>query len=95
MPSTQPTGTAVEAVSNGRVISAESDYYAGNSMYIDHGNGVISFYFHLSRLDVSLGRYCKNLLKNLILSPALKKRATDLRRDSLKRLIRVFQHVSL
>ena len=44
-----------------------------NSIYIDHGNGVISFYFHLSRLDVSLGRYCKNLLKNPILSPALKK----------------------
>ena len=54
-----PTGTAVEAVADGRVILAESHYYAGNSMYIDHGNGVISLYFHLSRFDVSLGDIVK------------------------------------
>nr|WP_319494959.1 M23 family metallopeptidase [uncultured Desulfobacter sp.] len=50
-----PTGTAVEAVADGRVILAESHYYAGNSIYIDHGNGVISMYFHLSQFDVSQG----------------------------------------
>ena len=49
----------MEAVSNIRVISAESHYYASNSMYIDHGNGVISLYFHLSRFDVSLGDIVK------------------------------------
>ena len=54
-----PTGTAVEAVADGRVILAESHYYAGNSMYIDHGNGVISLYFHLSRFDVSQGDIIK------------------------------------
>ncbi len=54
-----PTGTAVKAVANGRVILAESHYYAGNSMYIDHGNGVISLYFHLSRFDVFQGDIVK------------------------------------
>lgn len=33
-----PTGTAVKAVADGRVILAESHYYAGNSIYIDHGS---------------------------------------------------------
>ena len=54
-----PTGTAVETVADGRVILAESHYYAGNSMYIDHGNGVISLYFHLSRFDVFPGDIVK------------------------------------
>ena len=54
-----PTGTAVEAVASGRVILAESHYYAGNSMYIDHGNGVISLYFHLSIFNVSQGDIVK------------------------------------
>jgi len=50
-----PPGTAVEAVADGRVILAESHYYAGNAMYIDHGNGVISLYFHLSEFEVFQG----------------------------------------
>ena len=54
-----PTGTAVEAVADGRVILAESHYYAGNSIYIDHGNGVISLYFHLSQFDASPGDIVK------------------------------------
>jgi len=54
-----PMETAVEAVADGRVILAESHYYAGNSMYIDHGNGVISLYFHLSNFDVSPGDIVK------------------------------------
>ncbi len=48
-------GTAIEAVADGRVILAESHYYAGSSVYIDHGNGVISLYFHLSKFEVVAG----------------------------------------
>ena len=54
-----PTGTGVEAVADGRVILAEAHYYAGNSLYIDHGNGVISLYFHLSKFDVVQGDLVK------------------------------------
>lgn len=53
------SGTAVEAVADGRVILAESHYYAGNAMYIDHGNGVISLYFHLSEFEVFQGDIVK------------------------------------
>ena len=30
-------------------------YLAGNVVYLDHGEGLISAYFHLSRTDVKLG----------------------------------------
>ena len=49
------SGSAVEAVAPGRVILAEGHYYAGNSLYIDHGNGVISLYFHLEKFLVAQG----------------------------------------
>ncbi len=54
-----PAGTDIETVADGRVILAESHYYAGNSVYIDHGNGIISLYFHLSKFDVSKGDVVK------------------------------------
>ncbi len=53
------SGSAVEAVAGGRVILAEGHYYAGNSVYIDHGNGVISLYFHLEKFLVSKGDLVK------------------------------------
>ncbi|WDP88515.1 MAG: M23 family metallopeptidase [Desulfobacter sp.] len=52
-------GTAIKSVADGRVILAESHYFAGNSLYIDHGNGVISLYFHLSKFNVSKGEIVK------------------------------------
>lgn len=53
------TGSAVEAVAQGRVILVEGHYYAGNSVYIDHGNGVISLYFHLNKFLVAQGDLVK------------------------------------
>lgn len=48
-------GTAVKAMADGRVVLVGNHYYAGNSIYLDHGNGVITMYFHLSRIDVKEG----------------------------------------
>ncbi|WP_291325980.1 M23 family metallopeptidase [Desulfovibrio sp. UCD-KL4C] len=48
-------GTAVHAMADGKVILVSSHYYAGNSIYIDHGNGVVTMYFHLSRFGVKEG----------------------------------------
>ncbi|WP_319780940.1 M23 family metallopeptidase [Maridesulfovibrio sp.] len=48
-------GTAVKAMADGRVVLVGNHYYAGNSVYIDHGNGVVTMYFHLSRIDVKEG----------------------------------------
>ncbi|GAB3959078.1 peptidoglycan DD-metalloendopeptidase family protein [Spirosoma harenae] len=41
------TGKSVLSVGNGRVLLAANHFYSGNSVYIDHGNGLISEYFHL------------------------------------------------
>ena len=34
-------------------------YYAGNSVYVDHGNGVVTMYFHLSEPTVKEGDVVK------------------------------------
>ena len=49
-------GTRVLAVNDGIVVLAEERYYAGNSIIIDHGEGLYSCYYHLSRMDVKVGK---------------------------------------
>ncbi|WP_155887445.1 M23 family metallopeptidase [Paucidesulfovibrio longus] len=49
-------GEPVHACADGVVVLAEEHYYAGNSVYVDHGNGVVSMYFHLSKLKVTVGQ---------------------------------------
>lgn len=48
-------GTPVRVAGRGRVAIARNLYYAGNAIYIDHGLGVFSGYYHLSQIDVSEG----------------------------------------
>lgn len=45
-------GTAVLSAGNGRVILAANLFYSGNAVFIDHGNGLISEYFHLKSYSV-------------------------------------------
>jgi len=49
------TGTPVHALAAGTVALAEDQYYSGNVVYVDHGQGVISVYAHLSAFDVKPG----------------------------------------
>jgi murein DD-endopeptidase MepM/ murein hydrolase activator NlpD len=49
------TGDPVRAAGNGRVVLAGDFYLSGQSVFIDHGGGVFSMYFHLSRIDVQKG----------------------------------------
>ena len=49
------TGTPVLAVEAGTVVLAEEHFFAGNSVFIDHGDGLISMSFHLDRIDVVVG----------------------------------------
>ena len=51
------TGTSVMATSGGTVTVAGWQSGYGYVVYIDHGNGVISRYGHLSRILVSVGDY--------------------------------------
>ena len=49
------TGTSVRAPFAGTVVLAGHHYYAGGSVYIDSGNGVITAFFHLSNILVNKG----------------------------------------
>ena len=51
-----PEGARVLAVADGTVVLAEAQYFGGNTVYIDHGQGVISTYAHLSSFDVKTGQ---------------------------------------
>ena len=48
-------GEPVYACAKGRVILADDHFYSGKAVYLDHGQGVISMYFHLSKLLLDPG----------------------------------------
>ncbi len=50
-----PAGTPIRAPNAGIVVLAADLYYAGNSVIIDHGHGLYSYFAHLSRFDVEEG----------------------------------------
>jgi len=51
-----PSGTAVTAPSAAVVINTGSYYYNGNTVFLDHGQGLITGYFHLSKISVHKGQ---------------------------------------
>ncbi len=50
-----PSGTSVAAVNSGRVILARPLFFEGNCVVIDHGQGLLTLYFHLSKFSVKEG----------------------------------------
>lgn len=51
------TGTPIRAPAPGLVIIAESDlYFEGGMVALDHGQGLITTYLHMSRVDVRVGQ---------------------------------------
>jgi murein DD-endopeptidase MepM/ murein hydrolase activator NlpD len=49
------TGTPVQAPNAGRVTLAASLYYSGNTVILDHGLGLYSYFGHLSSISVKEG----------------------------------------
>jgi murein DD-endopeptidase MepM/ murein hydrolase activator NlpD len=49
-------GTPVMATADGVVRLAESLYYSGNTIILDHGHGISSSYLHLAGIDVLEGQ---------------------------------------
>jgi murein DD-endopeptidase MepM/ murein hydrolase activator NlpD len=50
-----PSGTSVAAVNRGRVILARALFFEGNCVVIDHGQGLLTLYLHLSKFLVKEG----------------------------------------
>ncbi len=50
-----PSGTSVAAVNSGRVLLARPLFFEGNCVVIDHGQGLLTLYLHLSSFLVKEG----------------------------------------
>jgi murein DD-endopeptidase MepM/ murein hydrolase activator NlpD len=50
-----PAGTPVHAAQAGRVVLAEELYFSGNTVVVDHGLGIYTFYCHFSEIDTKVG----------------------------------------
>lgn len=50
-----PTGRPIKAANAGRVVLAGDLYFTGHTVVVDHGQGLVSLFAHLSGIDVKPG----------------------------------------
>ncbi len=48
-------GDPIKALTDGEVVLAHDLYYAGRSVFIDHGHHLFTVYFHLTDIEVEVG----------------------------------------
>ena len=48
-------GTPVKASAHGQVLAVDDYFFNGKTIFVDHGNGLITMYCHLDRIDVKAG----------------------------------------
>ncbi len=49
-------GTPIKSPAAGKVILIGNYFFNGNTVFVDHGQGLISMFCHMSRVDVKLGQ---------------------------------------
>lgn len=54
-----PSGTAVDAMNDGTVLLARPLFFEGNFVVLDHGQGLLTLYLHLSEFKVKEGEHVK------------------------------------
>ena len=54
-----PTGTPIKAPLAGRVVDVGSYFFNGNNVIVDHGQGLMTMYCHLSKTGVEVGQELK------------------------------------
>jgi len=52
-----PEGTPVRAAAHGRVVNTGDYFFNGRTVFIEHGQGLITMYCHLQEIDVSEGQF--------------------------------------
>jgi murein DD-endopeptidase MepM/ murein hydrolase activator NlpD len=52
-------GDEVRAPNNGIVVMTDDLFYSGNSIFLDHGQGIYTMFFHLSKILVKPGQAVK------------------------------------